>query len=398
MAQATILQPPTHHADDPNVDHHVHWTELFYDLIQVVCIFQLGNLLAHHHDVEGYFIYVGLFSAIWVSWAATVFYTSLYITNDIPHRLLMALQMVAICIMAIALGEIPGVGIYYFALAFASVRGILALLYWRAGYYSKATTALSRRFTWLFSSVSVAMVLATFLPHPLNYLAWVLILAAEQLAFVLPKVGLMNYERAKPRLAHISERFTLLFLIVMGEGFFKLVLTLSEQGIQNLAWHDYINATVGCFWLFSLTWIYFDFVGNGLIKPDKSHMMRWWYGHLLLMLGASMNTVAIKGLMTVDLSAPFPLGYGWLACLGLILFLIATILIQISIERQTPHQFYSLGLRLFGIGMALLAWVLGTYVPAWLSMGLFITAYTSQIASPLYHAARGITPKCTVSI
>ena len=393
MAQAIVLQPPTHHEDDPNASHHVHWVELFYDLIQVVCIFQLGNLLGHHHDFQSFLIYVGLFIAIWVSWAATVFYTSLYITNDVPHRLLMALQIVGICIMAIALGQIPGVGIYYFAVAFAVVRGILALLYWRAGYYSKSTAQLSRRFAGLFITVSVAVVLATFLPYPLNYLAWTLILLAEQLAFVWPKVGLMSDDRFKPRLMHLSERFTLLFLIVMGEGFFKLVLTLSEQGIQNLDWNDYINATLGCLWLFSLTWIYFDFVGNGRIKPDNCHMILWWYGHLLLMLGASMNTVAIKGLMTAELLAPFPMEYGWLGCLGLIWFLIATILIQAAIKQHTAHQFYSLRLRLFGIGLALLTWILGSRVPAWFSISLFIIAYASQIASPLYHALRGTTPK-----
>ena len=211
MAQVIVLQPPTHHADDPNANHHVHWVELFYDLIQVVCIFQLGNLLGHYHDFQSFLIYAGLFIAIWMSWAATVFYTSLYITNDVSHRLLMALQIVGICIMAIALGQIPGIGIYYFAVAFAGVRGILALLYWRASYYSKSTAQLSRRFAGLFITVSVAVVLATFLPYPLNYLAWAMILLAEQLAFVLPKLGLINNDHFKPRLAHLSERLPYYF-------------------------------------------------------------------------------------------------------------------------------------------------------------------------------------------
>ena len=49
-----MWRKPQHHHDLENTHDHVHWVELFYDLIHVVTIFLLGNYLSDHLDLQGF--------------------------------------------------------------------------------------------------------------------------------------------------------------------------------------------------------------------------------------------------------------------------------------------------------------------------------------------------------
>ncbi|GAM76219.1 hypothetical protein JCM19241_517 [Vibrio ishigakensis] len=55
----------------------------------------------------------------------------------------------------------------------------------------------------------------------------------------------------------MSERFALLLLIVAGEGFFKLVVTLSIKGIDNVVGDVLFNYVIGGAAIFVLCWMYF---------------------------------------------------------------------------------------------------------------------------------------------
>lgn len=43
-----LWRRPRHHMDVDETHDHVHWVELFFDLVHVVTIFILGNYLSHH--------------------------------------------------------------------------------------------------------------------------------------------------------------------------------------------------------------------------------------------------------------------------------------------------------------------------------------------------------------
>ena len=59
-------------------------------------------------------------------------------------------------------------------------------------------------------------------------------MVTTQLVYMIPRISVLRFDRFAPRLGHMSERFALLTLIVLREGFFKLVVTLSEQGIYKV--------------------------------------------------------------------------------------------------------------------------------------------------------------------
>ncbi|WP_417725620.1 low temperature requirement protein A [Salipiger sp.] len=60
----------------------------------------------HHLDWAGFWTYTCIFVAVFFAWADTSVYNSLYISTDIPHRVVMAVQIVTMMIIAAAIPEI----------------------------------------------------------------------------------------------------------------------------------------------------------------------------------------------------------------------------------------------------------------------------------------------------
>ena len=53
---------------------HVHWIELFYDLIHVVIVFLLGNFLSDHLTLSGFVVFAGIFIAIWLAGGLPIYF------------------------------------------------------------------------------------------------------------------------------------------------------------------------------------------------------------------------------------------------------------------------------------------------------------------------------------
>ncbi len=90
LSDHPIWRKPQHHADVEHKSDHVHWIELFYDLIHVMVIFLLGNYLSHHLHVQDFLFFAGLFIAIWYAWANTSLFNSTFVSTNVTHRFMMA--------------------------------------------------------------------------------------------------------------------------------------------------------------------------------------------------------------------------------------------------------------------------------------------------------------------
>ena len=366
---------------------HVHWIELFYDLIHVVIIFVLGNYLSHHLSFEGFLIFAGLFVAIWFAWADSSVYNSLYVSTDVKHRLIMAIQIVTTMIMAAAIPFIHSKGWMYFALAYAANRFITAFMYYRTDCLGVEETVLANKASRNFFALSALFAVSAFLPAPYNYGLFVVGIVTIQLLYMLPKIGLLDCPRFLPRLGHMSERFALLVLIVVGEGFFKLVVTLADKGIYKVSPDIFINYIFGGIAMFVVCWLYFDFVGNGKPKnTKKSTLVHWWLAHLFLMLSALMIAVALAGEVKVGIWEPYPLKYAAIGCIGLATYLLCLKWIELNIETRLEHRFGTTGIRMFGVALALITLVIVPYVPSLVGNTLWGTALMSQIVIPVTRA------------
>ncbi len=390
LSDFPIWRRPRHYMDVENPGDHVHWVELFFDLVHVVTIFQLGNYLSHHLDLGGLFAFTGLFLAIFFAWADSSIYNSLYISTDIPHRLIMAVQIVTMMFIAAAIPAVGADGWPYFALGYALNRALTAYLYWRARSVGAETTSLAYEQGRNFFGLAAIFAISAFLPQPLGWWVFGAGLLCIQLQYMVPRLGTLRFERFVPRLGHISERFGLLMLILLGEGFFKLVVTLSDKGIHSASAGTLFNLVMGGLSLFVLAWIYFDSAGNARLKARTVPMMlAYWFAHIVIMWSTVMIGVALAGEVYVGLLAPYPTGYGMVGSLGLAVFLAALWTIQTLVEgRDTTRRFHHKRLRAFGIAMAIVTLVIHPFVPSIVGNLVWGTGLFSQIAVPLYLAVR----------
>lgn len=390
MQDFPIWRRPRHHMDVEKPSDHVHWVELFFDLVHVVTIFLLGNYLSHHLDLQGFWVFTCLFVAVFYAWADSSVYNSLYISTDIPHRIIMAVQIVTAMFAAAALGSVTGAGWPYFALAYAANRALTALLYWRAHNMEGNATSLAYEQGRNFFVLAAVFAASAFLPRPLAYWVFGAGVVTIQLQYMLPGIGTLRFKQFVPRLGHIAERFGLIMLILLGEGFFKLVVTLSDKGIDYPGPAALCNMAIGGLSLFALAWVYFDGVGNARPRSrDLGTLLAYWFGHIVLMWSTVMIGVALAGEIHVGFRDPYPLAYGYIGTAGLAIFLAAVWLLQRLVEgRDITRRHAHGGVRLFGIAVALVVLAVFPHVPAIVANMLYGIALFSQIVWPFMTALR----------
>jgi low temperature requirement protein LtrA len=101
-----LLRPPRLRASEPRIgNRHATWLELFYDLIFVVAVAQLGHELGAHLDWRGVGVFALLFVPVWWAWVGHTVYADRFDSDDALHRVLSAVQMFFIAGMALAIGR-----------------------------------------------------------------------------------------------------------------------------------------------------------------------------------------------------------------------------------------------------------------------------------------------------
>ena len=382
-----MWRKPQHHHDIENASEHVHWVELFYDLIHVVTIFLLGNYLSDNLNPQGFLIFSGVFIALWYAWGELSIFNSIYVSTDFWHRIIMSMMICSVMFMAAAIPDIDGNGWAFFALGFAANRLLIAALYFRA----RRANATSKSFTSEqirnFLIFAVIFAVTAFLPRPLAYWVFAAAMLSTQLVYMIPWISVLRFDRFAPRLGHMSERFALLTLIILGEGFFKLVVTLAEQGIYSVSPDVLVNFVIGGVSMFVMCWIYFDFVGHAKPRDNKpATIVIWWLAHLALMLCGVLVGVALAAEVKVGFWEPYPIKYAVIGCLGLAGYIAMLWVLGQIIEDRVASRFGRWDVRLFGILCAITTLFAVPYVPSLVANLMWGTALFSQIVVPISRA------------
>ena len=384
-----MWRKPQHHQELDHAHDHVHWTELFYDLIHVVTIFLLGNYLSHHLDLQGFLVFTGVFIALWYAWGELSIFNSIYVSTDVWHRVIMSTMICSMMFMAAAIPAIGGKGWAYFAIGFAINRALLALLYLRARRNNHSTHSMSYEQARNLFFFAIIFASTAFMVKPYAYWVFAAAMVGTQAMYMIPGISVLRFERYVPRMGHMAERFALLTLIVLGEGFFKLVVTLSEKGIYKVSPDVLVNFVIGGVSMFVMCWAYFDFVGNGKPKNDTLYtLVTWWLAHLFLMLCGVMVGVALAAEVKVGFLAPYPTEYAAIGCFGLAGYIAMLWVLSHVIEHRVASDFGRGDVRLFGIVVAIVCYFIVPHVPSIVGNLLWGTALFSQIALPLTRAWR----------
>ena len=343
-----FFEPPRLRTLETEQDRRATWLELFFDLVFVVSIAELGNRLSGDVTLDGFLEFVALFVPVWWAWAGFTFYANRFDTDDLVYRLLVLTAMFGVAAMAANVHHAFEGGSAGFVLSYVFVRVVLLVLYGRAIRYVEAGRSLATLYFTAFGVAVVIWLTSLALPAPARYWLWALALAVEVSS---PLVGwrLAPIRSIDPR--HLPERFGLMTIIVLGESVFAVVV-----GVAGVSWEieSSLAALAGFLAAVSIWWIYFEFLDvmrifgvGGLARGltfTYSHFLIWM-GIAALGVGVKLTIFAAGGDRHYDDTA-------WVFCLGAAVCMLGLGVVQLA----TPPRVLDLDVVLrFGTAALALA-------------------------------------------
>ena len=306
--------------------------DLFFDLVFVAIIAVLSHQLAKHMGEHGgwhsIFEFSLLFVPVWWFWIGNTYYNERFGTNDVSHRLFTFLQMIPAAAMAyFAHNGLDPKTTIGFAFCYAAARSLLVFLWLRGGYHNPET----RKYVGILSfgfSVSILLFIASaFVDPPLRYGLWLVGLAVD----LLTPLFLTKETERLPKFSqhHLTERFNLFTIIVLGESIAGVVAGASKANVLTTS--TAIAGALGIAISFLFWFMYFDQVMNGVRKKSHGARFVWVYSHLPFVMGM---TIIGAGVLYVVGHADDHLkdAIRWLICGGTALGIFSLFLIETSLK------------------------------------------------------------------
>jgi low temperature requirement protein LtrA len=272
----------------------VTWLELFFDLIFVAAVSQVGAPLREDFTAGGLLRFAVLFVPIWWAWTGQAVFSTRFDTDDGVQRALTLLQMFAVAAMAAnakdALDSRSSAG---FAAAYAAVRFILVAQYCRARAIDRAR-ALAIRYLAGHGAAALLWLVSAIAPPPWRFVMWA---AALALDLGTPWIAERHSVAVPPDAAHLPERFGLFTIVLLGESVVAVMHGMESQ--ERWTPPAAAAAFLGMAMAFAIWWWYFDGVAGGAEQHVRSgrdavRFHLWSYAHLPLYLGIAVAAAGIE--------------------------------------------------------------------------------------------------------
>ena len=335
-----IWQPPGRYADRAR-DRRVTFLEVFFDLVFVVVISQLGHHLAAHPSWAGVGWFVFLFYAIWSSWLNGTLYHDLHTTNDVSVRVFTFAQMLAVAVIAVFIGDVPGDGTNGFALAYGANTLILVILWFRTGLHDPSHRPGSVPYSTGYLVSTVLFAVSAAFDGPAVYWLWVIGLAAQVIGWV---IGMHRWTPPETQQGEaiitttpsLIERMGLFVIIVLGEVIVGAVNGMAD--LNPLDTHGIVVGLLGVVVAIGLWWIYFDLVSHRPPVPRRTQL--WLNLHFPLVVAIAAGGAGV--LNTIEHEAgSLPDAVRWLlvGSLAAALLSIALISWTLQIRADQPELY-----------------------------------------------------------
>lgn len=332
-----LWRPPgRYEARDPG--RRVTFLELFFDLVFVAVIAQLSHSLADNPTWAGVGWFVFLFYAVWSSWINGTLYHDLHGLDDLSTRIFTFAQMLAVAVMAVHAGEVPGEGTNGFALGYAANTLLLVVLWFRVGVHDPSHRPGSVPYSIGYLCSAILFATSVAVDAPLTYWMWAVGLVAEIVGYVVAMVRWTPPESqgGDAKIATspaLIERMGLFVIIVLGEVVVGSVNGMSE--IMPLELDEVLIGLMGLLMAVGLWWLYFDLVSHR--APVSRLTQLWLYLHLPLVMAIAGGGAAV--LETVEHAAdPLPDGVRWLLVGSLATALAAVTALTLSLETRRRYE------------------------------------------------------------
>ncbi|MEU5607861.1 low temperature requirement protein A [Streptomyces sparsogenes] len=275
--------------------------ELFFDLVYVFAVTQLGHGLAEHFTVAGAAQTLLLLAAVWWAWMYTSWTTNWFHPDHVAVRLTLVGVMLASLVMAAAIpSAFDGRGLW-FAGAYAAIQVGRSLFVAVAARSHPLGPTFQRILAW-HSFTAVLWIAGGLADGPAGAVLWTAALALEYAApwhgYTTPFLGRSHPSEWTIDAEHMAERCRLFMLIVLGESL--LVAGATFSGAQPSAGR--VAAFLSAFTAaVALWWIYFhraaDAAGERIAAsgdPGRLGRSAYTYLHVPVIAGVIVTAVAVK--------------------------------------------------------------------------------------------------------
>lgn len=254
--------------------------ELFFDLVFVVAIAQaasgLHHAVAENHINDGVNSYIFVFFGIWWAWINFTWFASAYDSDDVAYRLIVFLQMIGALVLAAGVTSAFDDNSWGITITGYVIMRLAMVVQWiRVALADHEHKPAAVRYAIGITVVQIGWCLAYFMPEAVFY---PLFLVGIILEVSVPVWA----ERSAPtpwHAGHITERYGLFTIIVLGESI--LAATLAIEGTSITSEFDTELAGIiigGLLIVFSMWWVYFSRNSEDLLN-SLWRTFTWGYGH-----------------------------------------------------------------------------------------------------------------------
>lgn len=281
-------------------DHMSIWIELFYDLGFVAAILIISAAVAHVHPSSGIIWLVLVFAALWWVWFTTTVCANRFHMVDLPHRLLLLFQMLVIVLMAMEARVSVAGDSAYLALEYGLLLLTIGFMYFRAARLEESSDSGYAVRLAVLNAVSAA---CFFVAVPLPESARLILSAAGLVLLVIPSIIILQrvIDFSDSDEKHLGERMGAFTLIVCGESFVEIAISVSGATIDTV---DIVALVFEFILVFALFTSYFDDIPAAGLNQRR---FGWWASlHLVTQICIAGTAVAASKLVNLDTSHRLP--------------------------------------------------------------------------------------------
>jgi low temperature requirement protein LtrA len=262
--------------------------ELFFDLVFVVAIAQAAGALHHAiagaHALQGLVSFAMVFFAIWWAWMNFSWFASAYDCDDVRYRVAVFVQMIGALIFAAGVPQMFETHTPTTAtiVGYVVMRLAMVTQWLRAAAGDPDHAVAARRYVLAITIVQLAWIGMFWIPQ--YWGPGFVTLAALELAI---PVWAERNSKTTWHPHHITERYGLLTLIVLGESILSATVAIQSALSSGEALSSLLPLIAGG-WLIacSMWWMYFDRPVHDLLTSFRKAIV-WGYGHYFVFASAA---------------------------------------------------------------------------------------------------------------
>jgi low temperature requirement protein LtrA len=226
--------------------------ELFFDLIFVALVGQLAHGLHDEPTIGTLLLFFALFASVWWSWVNLTF--AVNVMPQLTRRslsLVMLVAMFAVGAIAVAAPEATGERAWLFAAGNALLRLVLLALWLQQ---QRGRQGASRLRILAYNGLTAGLWLVSiWVPQPFDFVLWALAIVIEVALLLGSAARWSGGVLDRLNVEHLSERFGLLVIIVLGES------VLSTVSALDVTWTPAagVTAALGLVIAALLAWSFF---------------------------------------------------------------------------------------------------------------------------------------------